>query len=72
MAGLDLAVQRAVENASTSREGNRAGVVRYFGRNLGPAKWLIVVVAYDSKGRGNILTAYPQAKDPEPEERAGG
>lgn len=39
-----------------------------YGRNLGPAKWLAVVVAYPDGGPGIIITAYPQTKDPPEQE----
>jgi hypothetical protein len=37
--------------------------------NLGPARWLAVVVAYEEHNTGFILTAYPQDKDPKASER---
>ncbi len=65
MDGLDLALKAAVEGADQRHTGR--GAERLFGKNLGPAKWLVAVVAYDESGKGTILTAYPQAKDPLPE-----
>jgi hypothetical protein len=64
MDGLHLAVKTAVERADHRAEGNGPGIEKLYGAKLGPAAWLVVVVAYGPQGRGNILTAYPQAKDP--------
>jgi hypothetical protein len=66
MDGLDLMVKTAVETADIRRPGTLDHVERLFARNLGPAKWLVVVVAY-GESQGKILTAYPQTKDPQPE-----
>lgn len=52
MDGLDLAVKSAVEGADNRCDGKRKGVERLYGRNLGPAKWLVVVVAYGPDGPG--------------------
>jgi hypothetical protein len=65
MEGLELAVKRAVENADQKSRGNGENIEVLYGKNLGPARWLAVVVAYDG-ARGDILTAYPQTKDPDP------
>ena len=66
--GFDLAVKTAIEVADTRRDGNGPGIEKLFAHNLGPAKWLVVVVAYDlAAGTGDVLTAYPQSKDPQPE-----
>ncbi len=61
--GYELAVMRAVETADTSRQGNFAGATVLYARDLGPARWLAVVVAY-KRGRGEIITAYPHTKEP--------
>lgn len=62
MDGLDLALKSAVEGADQRHIAR--GAEKLFGKNLGPAKWLVAVVAYDESGRGTILTAYPQRRDP--------
>jgi hypothetical protein len=64
MDGLQLAVKTAVERADHRAEGNGPGIEKLYGAELGPAAWLVVVVAYGPQGWGKILTAYPQAKDP--------
>jgi hypothetical protein len=65
---LEGAVKAAVETADIRRPGNGEGIEVLYGRNLGPAAWLAVVVAFDGL-RGTILTAYPQAKEPKEEDR---
>lgn len=64
MDGLHLAVKTAIERADHREPGNTPGIEKLYGAKLGPAAWLVVVVAYDPQGRGKIVTAYPQAKDP--------
>lgn len=61
--GYELALMRAVETADRSRDGNFSGATVLYARGLGPARWLAVVVAYKD-GRGEIITAYPQTKEP--------
>jgi hypothetical protein len=41
----------------------RPGRVRYFARNLGPSKWLRVVVSYE-ESPALIITAHGHRKDP--------
>jgi hypothetical protein len=61
--GHELAVMRAVENAIWSRDGNYPGSEVLYARNLGPARWLAVVVEYDGL-TGRVITAYPYNKEP--------
>ncbi len=63
MDGLEMAVKRALENADEITKGNGPNIEIIYGRNLGPASWLAVVVAYEHN-EGFIVTAYPQNKDP--------
>jgi hypothetical protein len=63
MDGLEMAVKCALENADVVGEGNAPGSEVIYGRNLGPARFLAVVVAYEQTN-GFILTAYPQNKEP--------
>jgi hypothetical protein len=63
MDGFGLAVKGALEKADETGTGNMPNSEVIYGRELGPARWLAVVVACDGDA-GFILTAYPQAKDP--------
>lgn len=68
MDGLELAVKRVVESPDKRHDGKRPSTEVLYRRNLGPAKWLAVVVAY-GEDRGEVLTAYPRTKDPAPVEQ---
>lgn len=57
------AVLRAIATADRSRPGRFPGSIVLYARNLGPARFLAVVVAYD-EGNGTVLTAYPQSNEP--------
>lgn len=59
----ELAVMRAVETAEKTKPGNFSGSEVLFGQNLGPARWLAVVVEYDGF-HGRVITAYPHNKEP--------
>jgi hypothetical protein len=61
--GHELAVMRVVEIAERSRDGNFPGSKVLYGRDLGPARWLAVVVEYDGL-MGRVITAYPYNKEP--------
>jgi hypothetical protein len=61
--GHELAVMRAVEQADRSRAGSFPGSEVIYGRGLGPARWLAVVVEYDGL-KGRVITAYPYNKEP--------
>lgn len=63
MEGYELAVMRAVETADKRTEGHFEGSEKLYARNLGPARWLVVVVAYAGR-TGRVRTAYPQTKEP--------
>lgn len=64
--GHELAVMRAVENADKRRDGNYPGSEVIYGKGLGPARWLAVVVEYDGL-HGRVITAYPHDKEPKTE-----
>lgn len=66
--GHELAIMRAVETAEIRCRGNDLSSEELYARNLGPAHWLCVVVAYEGV-RGRIRTAYPHRKDPPTEGR---
>ena len=36
---------------------------RYYGRGVGPSRWVRVVVAFDRVEVGKVLTAFPQHKE---------
>ncbi len=59
--GHELAIMTAVERADRVQEGNFAGSKKVSSENLGPSKWLTVVVDY-SRDPARVLTAYPQAR----------
>lgn len=61
--GHELAVMRAVETAEKTKVGNFPGSEVLYGQNLGPARWLAVVVEYDGF-HGRVITAYPHNKEP--------
>lgn len=62
--GHELAVLRAVERAECSKDGTCPGTRVVYGRGLGPARWLAVVVEYDGL-MGRVVTAYPYNKEPQ-------
>jgi hypothetical protein len=41
----------------------RTGRERYWGRGLGPSRWLVVVVEFEDEV-GRVVTAYASRKDP--------
>lgn len=61
--GLEMAVMRVVEDADHTCDGNFPGAKAFYKRNLGPARYLAVVVAYDGQ-IGRVITAYPCSKEP--------
>lgn len=67
--GWELAIMRAVEDADETCRGNKPGREIHWAKQLGPARWLAVVVAYDRRGRGMIVTAFPSRRPPKIENR---
>lgn len=65
--GHEEALKTAVERADVVHRGKGAGVECLCGKALGPARWLVVVVAYGPDGTGRIKTAYPKNRDPQPD-----
>ena len=61
--GCELAITTAVETALARCRGRQAGREVLYVPNLGPAAWLVVVVAYDGQ-RGEVITAYGSEKGP--------
>ena len=66
--GLELAVMSAVENAEVTRRGNVPGREVHYARDLGPSRWMAVVVAY-AGSTGTVITAYPTRDEPPMEGR---
>jgi hypothetical protein len=62
MRGAELMILSAIEEAwiRTRAQKNRE---KFYARNLGPAAWLVVVVAF-SGGEGRVITAYPDKRGP--------
>jgi hypothetical protein len=63
MDGCELAIVTAIENATERCEGRQPGREILYAPNLGPARWLAVVVAYTA-GCGEVVTAYGHPKGP--------
>lgn len=60
-------IKKAVETADKRTKGNRSGIEKLWARNLPPAKWFTVVVAYEGRV-GKVITALGVSKDPKSEE----
>jgi hypothetical protein len=56
-------VMLAVSEPHEHRPGRRDNELWYFRRNVGPSRWLQVVVAYEEE-RGWIVTAFGRRRDP--------
>lgn len=63
--GHEMAIMRAVETADIRCAGNYEGAEELYAENLGPARWLVVVVAYSGRF-GSIVTAYPYSRQEPP------
>lgn len=63
LAGCEVAITTAVENAEFRCRSKVKGREILYAANLGPARWLVVVVAYDDHG-GSIITAYGSKRGP--------
>ncbi len=57
------AVLRTVSTPDRRVEGRAANEQWFFGRGVGPSRWLQVVVGYEA-GRGWIITAFARRADP--------
>lgn len=68
MDGCELAITTAIESATDRCVGGQDGREILYAPNLGPAKWLAVVVAY-TQDRGEVITAYGHAKGPKEADR---
>jgi hypothetical protein len=56
-------LKRAVATAEKRTRGRYAGTEKLWARNLGPARWFTVVVAYEGRV-GRVRTALGNTKDP--------
>ena len=56
-------VKRALETADRRSKGNRPTTEKLWARNIPPAKWFTVVVAYEGR-LGRVKTAIPSSDDP--------
>ncbi len=59
-------VKQAIQTAEkrTRKPTDPPGFEKLWARNLPPAKWLTVAVAYDEKSLGTVKTAIPSRDDP--------
>jgi hypothetical protein len=63
LAGHQDEVMRAVHAPEERRPGRKANEEWFFLRNVGPSRWLQVVVAYEQE-RGWIVTAFGRRRNP--------
>lgn len=59
----ELAIETAVEIAETRQRGNYEGAEKLYAPDLGPARFLAVVVEYDGL-QGRVITAHPDNDEP--------
>lgn len=57
-------VIRAIAEPTEWFEAPRPGEAWYYLRGVGPSTWLKVVVAYDEKSTGSVITAFPRRRKP--------
>ena len=58
----------AVEHAEVIRRGKVPGREVHYARDIGPSRWMAVVVAYEGSA-GTLITAYPARDEPSMEGR---
>jgi hypothetical protein len=63
LAAFQAEVLRAVQAPDKRQTAPRNHEQWYFLRDIGPSRWLQVVVAYET-GRGFIITAFGRRRDP--------
>jgi hypothetical protein len=61
---LRAEVIRAIEEPTTWIDGARSGEAWFYLKDVGPSRWLKVVVAYDDKSVGVVQTAFPRRRNP--------
>ena len=67
MRGYELAIATTLETGIRYRAG-QDGREKFFARQLGPGKWLAVVVAYSGR-TGRVITAYADKNGPKEADR---
>jgi len=68
LAGCDVAITTAVENAACRCRGKQRGREVLYAENLGPAEWIAIVVAFDRRV-GEVITAYGSKRGPRSSDR---
>lgn len=66
MRGRKEEVKAAIASAEKRTRGRFEDTEKLWARNLGPARWLVVVVRYEG-GHGSVRTAYGCSKSPKAE-----
>lgn len=56
-------IKEAIEKADVRTKGNSPGTEKLWARNVGPARWFGVVVAF-KKRVGRVITAHASTKGP--------
>jgi len=64
VATLRAEVMRAVREPTKWIDEKRPGEGWFYLGGVGPSCWLKVVVAYDDKSVGNVITAFPRRRHP--------
>jgi hypothetical protein len=64
MASFRADVLRAVEEPTDRIEQPRVGQDWFYLQDVGPSRWLKVVVAFDEESVGSIRTAFPRRSKP--------
>ena len=59
----NLDIRRGIETAQVRTKGSFSGAELLWTRNLGPTRWIVVLVAYDRRV-GRVITAYGSKKGP--------
>lgn len=57
-------VIRAIKAPTIWCPGHKPDQAWFYLEGIGPSKWLKVVVAYDEKSTGKVITAFPTRRDP--------
>jgi hypothetical protein len=60
----NLDIRKGIEMAQIRTRGAFPGAELLWTRNLGPTRWLVVVVAYEGRS-GKVITAYGSKKGPQ-------
>jgi hypothetical protein len=58
------AVRRAVESPTAVLAGREPDEEWLYLEDVGPSRWLKVVVAFDSEDRGRIITSFARRRNP--------